>query len=65
MAFLTWSAMLATSASRTLASSAFSFLAETPRAMTLLKRLNREILSCRIHFVTKFAERVIIEGNMP
>ena len=64
MAFLTWSAALAISAfliwTRMLASSAFSFWAETPRVMALLKRLDREILSRRVHFVTKFVQRVRI-----
>ena len=44
----------------TLASSAFSFWVETPRTMALLKGPDRKILSFRVYFVTKFAERVKI-----
>ena len=47
-----WSEMLATSA--------FLCWAETPRAVALLKGSDREILSRRVHFVTKFVERVRI-----
>ena len=47
-----WSEMLATSV--------FLCWAETPRAVALLKGSDREILSRRVHFVTKFVERVII-----
>ena len=64
MAFLIWSEPRATSAFlcwiEALATSALVCWAETPRAMAFLKGLDREILSCRVHFVTKFAERVKI-----
>ena len=44
----------------TLASSAFLYGEETPRAVALLKGSDREILSCRVHFVAKIAEKVRI-----
>ena len=63
-AFLCWIEALATSAFlcwiEALATSALECWAETPRAMAFLKGLDPEILSCRVHFVTKFAERVKI-----
>ena len=49
----------------TQAISAFLYEEETPRAVALLKESHCEILSCRVHFVTKFAERVRIVISAP
>ena len=52
--------------SETLATSAFLCWTETPRAVALLKGSNREILLHRVHFVTKFVQRVrIVISSVP
>ena len=40
------------------ATSTFLYEQETPRAVVLLKGSDREIFSCRVHFVAKIAEKV-------
>ena len=46
--------------------SAFLCWTETPRAVALLKGSNREILLHRVHFVTKFVQRVrIVISSVP
>ena len=47
----------------TLASSAFLYGEETPWSVALIKGLDHEILSCRVHFVAKIAKKVRIVSS--